>query len=178
MNASPASKVLFGEKSLTLVSGDFDKRDDALAAAQQLRDDEQADGPVSVLSPSADHVDQVLEPESRGIWRTALRSHMVLGPLGLAAGLGLGWLLIETWAAAAASPGFTLLFLGALGLFSGGMWAGFITMRPDHDVVHDHVREALKKKRWAVVGHPRTEHGAQHMTQSLKDAGGDTTRSL
>lgn len=178
MTSSPATHLLFGEKSLTVVAADFDSRFDAHAAADSLRADAAADGPVSVLSPHAHHVGKVMEPEINGIWHTALRSHLTLGLLGLAAGLGVGGLLVAHWAAAAASPWFTLGFLGVLGLFSGGMWAGFITMRPDHGLVHHKVKGALARKRWAVVAHPRSEQGAQHTTEALRRMGGEPMRSL
>lgn len=178
MTASPATRLLFGERSLTVVAADFDSRLDAHAAAEQLRADQEADGPVAVLSPHAHHVAKVLEPETRGIWSTALRSHLTLGLLGLAGGLGLAALLITQWTAAAASPGFTLLFLGVMGLFSGGMWAGFITLRPDHGRVIRRVEDALRRHKWAVVIHPRTEHGAQHATQALRASGAEPARSF
>ncbi|WP_374675698.1 hypothetical protein [Ideonella sp.] len=178
MTASPATRLLFGERSLTVVAADFASRFDAHAAADQLRADRQADGPVAVLSPHARHVDKVLEPETRGIWSTALRSHLTLGLLGLAGGLAIGALLIAQWTAAAASPGFTLLFLGVMGLFSGGMWAGFITLRPDHGRVIRRVEDALHRHQWAVVVHPRTEQGARHAARALRGWGADPARSL
>jgi hypothetical protein len=178
MTSSPATRLLFGEKSLTVVAGDFANGTAAQAAADSLRADEEADGPVSVLSPHADHVDKVMEPEINGIWRTAVRSHLTLGILGLLAGLGVGWLLIANWTAAAASPAFTLGFFALMGLFSGGMWAGFVTLRPDHGMVSRHVKDALGRKRWAVVVHPRSEQGAQHAIAALRRLGSEPTRSF
>lgn len=178
MNTSNFTRLLFGERSLTLVAASFDSRFDADAAADSLRRTGELDGEVAVVGPSDRQVARTMEPEQAGIWRTAVRSHVTLGAAGLVLGLMLGGLLIASWAAAAASPGFTLLFLGMMGLFSGGMWAGVLTLRPDHGWVIRRIRRALFLHRWAVVVRPLSEHAAQRATGTLRAHGAQPMRSL
>ncbi|MFW5823969.1 MAG: hypothetical protein ACOCVV_03280, partial [Marinobacter sp.] len=49
---------------------------------------------VSVIGPDDDHQGKALEPEDRGIWHTAIRSHVWLGLAGMAGGLLLFLILL------------------------------------------------------------------------------------
>ena len=76
---------LFGERSLTLVAATFSDRTTAVDAATAL----QADLPqteVDLLRPHDANFARKMEPESQGIMRTAIRSHLVLGLAGLVLG--------------------------------------------------------------------------------------------
>ena len=88
------------------------------------------------VSPSDAPFARKMEPESKGIRRTAIRSHLVLGPSGLLVGaLAAATLVTLGWPAAVASPMLTALFLATLGLFSGLMLAGLFTLLPDRSRV-------------------------------------------
>ena len=67
---------------------------------------------------------------------TLVRSHAILGCVGLLVGLGVGMAaIVLPWPAAASSPVFTLLFAAIIGAFLGMIAAGLLTLRPDHGLV-------------------------------------------
>lgn len=167
----------FGERSLTLVVGVFDDAARAEQVASQLR--RQPGQHTFVLHPHDPRVARLLEPEQRGIWRTLVRSHATLMPLGalmggvVAIGLSLGG-----WSAAARSPYFTMLFLGVAGLFLGGILAGLLTSRPDHGVVIRRARAALARGAHAVVVHPLSRLHTRAAVSTLEQAGAVAMRSV
>jgi hypothetical protein len=168
----------FGERSLTLVAADFEDRTSAERAAETLKRDPELDGEVAVIRPGDPLTSRKLEPEQRGIWWTLVRSHIVFGIAGAAAGAAIALMLIGTWAAAADSPGFVTLFVTVMGAFFGMMIAGLVTLRPDHGIVIRQVREALGKGRYAVVVRPLDELRAQVAMARLRRFGAAPMRSL
>ena len=175
MNSSPLTP--FGEHSLTLVAGVFEDPVRAEQVAESLRHDPGLH--TTVLHPGDEQAVRKLEPEQRGIWRTLLRSHALFMPAGALLGLVVAWLLVAAgWPAAADSPFFTMLFLGLMGTFFGGMLAGLLTLRPDHAVVIRRVRTALARGRHAVVVHPMNEMRARAAMSALQRAGVMPMRSL
>lgn len=169
---------LFGERSLTLVAATFSNRASAIDAATELR----ADMPqveVDLLRPRDADFARKMEPESQGIWRTAIRSHLVLGPAGLLLGAAAAATLVELgWPAAASSPMFATLFLATLGLFAGLMLAGLVTLRPDRSRVTLSIRRRNRSGQWAVVAHPRSPAQSEWVVDRLRKAGGTVIRSL
>lgn len=169
---------LFGERSLTLVAAAFPDRATASHAANTLR----ADLPqteVDLLRPHDANVARKIEPESQGIWRTAIRSHLVLGLAGLLLGVVVAATLIGgAWPAAASSPVFATLFFSVLGLFAGLMLAGLLTLRPDRGYVLTSIRDRVRSGEWAVVAHPTSSAQSEHAIASLRKAGGMVFRSL
>jgi len=145
---------LLGERSLTLVAATFPNRASAVDAATAL----QAELPqteVDLIHPHDVHLARKLEPESQGIWRTASRSHLMLGLAGLVLGAGVAATLIGIgWPAAVKSPMLATLFLSNLGLFVGLMVAGLLTLRPDRSRVVTSIRKRSLSGDWAVVAHP------------------------
>lgn len=120
-----------------------------------------------------------VEPEQEGIWRTALRSHLLLGVLGLALGLVVtAGLLAVPWPPAEDSPLYTALFSAMMGGFVGLMFAGVLTLRPDHSAVIDAVRPQIEDGAWAVIVRPRDADAAPRAFAALRDHGGETYRSF
>ena len=169
---------LFGERSLTLVAATFSDRLTAVAAAAAL----QADLPqteVDLLRPHDANIARKMEPESQGIWRTAIRSHLVLGLAGLVLGAVVAAMLVGlAWPAAVDSPMLATLFLAALGLFAGLMGAGLLTLRPDRGRVLTSIRERNRSGDWAVVVHPTSPAQSERAIARLRKAGGRVVRSL
>lgn len=163
----------FGERSLTLVAADFDDRDAALAAASSLQGDE-----VSVIAPGDPLAARKLEPDQRGIWRTLIRSHLILGAGGALIGVTVALALIAGWAAAASSPLYTLVFGVVMGAFLGMIAAGVLTLRPDHARVIRRVHAALRRGRWAVVVRPLDGLHARSAYAALQAAGAHPMRSF
>jgi hypothetical protein len=169
---------LFGEQSLTLVAATFSDQATAAEAATELR----ADLPqveVDLVRPRDADFARKMEPESTGIWRTAIRSHLLLGPAGLLVGaLAAATLVGLGWPAAASSPMFTFLFLATLGLFAGLMLAGLLTLRPDRSRVTLSIRRRSRTGQWAVVAHPRSPAQSDWVVDRLQKAGGAVIRSI
>lgn len=167
----------FGERSLTLVIGLFDDPSQAERTAAELR--HEPGQHTVVIHPHDPQADRKLEPEQHGIWRTLVRSHALLIPLGALAGLLAAWALVAgDWAAAALSPGMAMLFLGVAGSFFGGMLAGLLTLRPDHGIVIRRVRRAVARGAHAVVVHPLNAMRASAALATLTRAGAVPIRSL
>jgi len=169
---------LFGERSLTLVAATFSDPVSAADAATELR----ADMPqveVDLVRPRDADFARKMEPDTEGIWRTAVRSHRVLGPAGLLVGAAAAAMLVSLdWPAAARSPMLTALFLGTLGLFAGLMLAGLLTLRPDRSRVTLSIRRRNRAGQWAVVAHPRSTAQSDWVVDRLRKAGGTVIRSL
>jgi len=83
---------LFGERSLTLVAATFPNRAAAVDAATTLQAELPQTG-VDLIHPHDVNLARKLEPESQGIWRTASRSHLMLGLAGLVLGAVVAGLL-------------------------------------------------------------------------------------
>ena len=170
---------VFGERSLTVVAAAFDDKRQAESAADNLRRQIDRIGTVAVVSPNDTEVARKMEPEQRGIWRTLVRSHLILGVGGILVGLIAAMaLVLAPWPAAAASPGLTALFGGTLGGFLGMMAGGLVTLRPDHGAVIRSLREKLKIGQWGVVARPMDEASAERAVAALADAVGTPMRSL
>jgi hypothetical protein len=169
---------LFGERSLTLVAATFSDQATAAEAATELR----ADMPqveVDLVRPREADLARKMEPESAGIWRTAVRSHLALGPAGLVLGVVAAALLVALgWPAAASSPVFTMLFLATLGLFAGLMLAGLLTLRPDRSRVTQSIRSRSRSGQWAVVAHPKSPAQSELVVDRLEKSGGTVIQSL
>jgi hypothetical protein len=166
-----------GERAPTLVAGLFGDALRAERAAAELR--REPGQHTLVIHPRDPQTARKLEPEQLGIWRTLVRSHALLMPLGGLLGVAAAAALSAGgWAAAQLSPLFAMLFLGVAGAFFGGMLAGLLTLRPDHGLVIRRVRAALAQGAHAVVVHPLDEAHARTARAALERAGAVPMRSL
>ena len=153
---------LFGEKSLTKVVGLFANEAAARAAAVSLAKAALlAPDQVLTLSPQdeGDARDKLLghkmEPEERGIARTLVRTHLVLGVLAAAAGFALyAGLRASGQPAILASPWLSLAVIVGFSSVFGLMLGGLLALRPDHVKLISDLRKALTAGSWAVVAHP------------------------
>lgn len=155
-------QILFGERSLTKVAAIFESQVKAETAALRLRQAAgMSEAQVKLVGPqdSVGVVDaplsRKLEPESSGIWRTILRTHLVTGIIGMTLG---GLLYISLRIAGNASilshPLLALMVMLFFGGIFGLMFGGLLSLRPDHYRVMAAVRKAIKRGRWAVISHP------------------------
>jgi hypothetical protein len=172
---------MIDEKSLTLVAAVFPDGQTATSAAQRLQSSPPplAKWQVSVVEPRDRFVARKLEPEISGIWHTALRTHGVLGVGGFLLGLVLGWIAVDNnWWGAASTPVLSVIVIASFIMIAGLLCAGFVTLRPDHTLVIDKVRQASKSGKWAVVAHPTNAEETERTTETLERAGGELVRSL
>ena len=171
--------LLFGERSLTTVAALFGQARDAQDAAEQVvRDARLPTTQVKSSSPDDPAAEQKLEPPEMGIRHTLLRSHAVLGIVGLVIGLLIAWLLISQAAFAASSPDHTLGVFGGLGLLLGLMTGGLVTRRPDRGVLDVQVEQAVQDGQWAVVVHPIDRGQGERARDALEHSGGKVFHSL
>lgn len=171
--------MIFGERSLTLVGASFPDFESAHHAKSLLERRPALDGEVALIGPDDPHAGMKFEPEQAGIWKTAIRSHVVLGLLGALAGAVGAWgLAVADWQAATLSIGYATLFLAVVGGFAGMILAGLLTIRPDHGYVIRRLREALKRRRWAVVVRPLKRSHAPVAMEELRRVGAAPLRSL
>lgn len=175
---STSTLSLFGEDSLTLVAAAFRDQRRAERVARALDRTPALHHRVALVAPDDPAAGRKFEPEQRGIWRTLVRSHVILGVAGLAAGLLAAAWLVQSWSAAAHSPWFTAMFAGTLGAFFGMLLAGLLTLRPDRSVVIRNMRDQMQKGKWAVVVHPQDVSAARRSFSMLQRAGGSPERSL
>ena len=107
---------------------------------------------LSVVRPDDGNFAGKLEPDSKGIGRTLLKSHLILGSAGLVVGLLVASLLIIIGSPfAASSPVMMLSSAAILGTFLGLLVAGAISLRPDHDGPINSARHASHHHQWSVV---------------------------
>ena len=122
-----------GERSNHKLAAVFDTADGMKRARRQLiAETSLGDEQVDVLGTDSTDTNRRLLPESRGIWKTALRSHLVLGLTGAVLGLALAViLLLAEVPFVADNPLMSMLvFVHVLALF-GLMVGGLVTLRPD-----------------------------------------------
>ncbi|MFO7550431.1 MAG: hypothetical protein R6W80_03425 [Haliea sp.] len=158
-----------GEQYSHKVSAEFATRESAddmvaqLAADSGLRQSR-----VELVVPGDQHLGSKVEPESRGIARTALKSHFVLGLAFLALGLATAWLLVTFGPPLTrSSPVMVFIVLGFFPTLFGLMLAGAITLRPDHDPLIASTRKAAQAGRWTVVVHCADEEQQQRARELL-----------
>src|SRR5690606_6609120 len=104
--------VFFGERSVTKVAGLFSTDEAARQAAQNLVEHSPLDrSQIRVLGPSdtaatlGSGLGRAIEPDSKGIARTLVKSHLAAGLLGLIAGIVLfGVLMLIGIPAIVSSP--------------------------------------------------------------------------
>jgi len=146
---------LTAEKYPSLVAGIFD---DEMAGKQAINDlitaGQFKPDAIDLVSPQDAILDRKIEPEARGIKRTLFRAHLQAGVFALLIGLILAVMLVTVGPQATqASPVVTIIAVCIVAVFLGLMFAGVVTLRPDHDAVTMKVKSAAKKGRWSVVVH-------------------------
>jgi hypothetical protein len=165
--------LFFGERSLTKVAGLFGSRNGADGAARALLGASALQpGQVMVLGPqdglaSRDAVlEQAVEPEQRGIWLSIIRGHVMMGLLGMVAGVVLFVALMAYGHPAVSStPGMAFVAFVGFGITFGLILGGVLSLRPDQGRVMTLVRRGLLNGHWAVVAHPlNARQTAQAMT--------------
>jgi small-conductance mechanosensitive channel len=171
--------IIHGERYPARVAATFDSRDEARRAAEHLLSEtELSSDQVRLIDPSDASVAQTIEPEKRGIWRTLVRSHLVLGFVGLTVGLVVAaGLLIADMAFVNAQPMMVIVSLAVFGLVLGLLAGGLATLRPDHSRIYMMTRDAARASDWVVValaaGSDQRKHArevlsrhADHVVQS------------
>ena len=163
MNTLIARQLVFAERSVTKVIGVYTDEASALHAKARLCGEAGwAPSQVRLLAPGtagtsrgANLLARQVEPESSGIFHTMLRAHATFGIAGFLLGVALwAWLRQYGPAFIASSPAMSLMAIAFFAGVGGLILAGLITLRPDHTVVIQALRDDLKQGRWGLVAHP------------------------
>ena len=171
---------LTGEQSDHKIAGISRDRATADSAIEILREKlGLGDDAVQSLSPGAEGIDQALEPESSGIWKTLVRSHLWLAGVGAVIGLLVFLLMFQLEVRfvvdnATASVALLVVFCTIGGLLIGGA----LTLRPDHMPFLVAARAALRKGQTVVVVHAETLEQVQQAQDIFNQAGMKTVRTL
>lgn len=147
--------VLLGEKFPHKVSAEYNDQLSADLAVQSLVDNtELPRKQIYVVQPHDPNMSRKIEPEVKGIARTLLKSHIVLGVGGFLLGLLVAALLVTLGPAMTrSSPLLTFIALGFLFPSVGLILAGLVSLRPDHDHLITKTRIATDASRWTVIAH-------------------------
>ena len=148
-------KILLGENFSHKVSAEFNSQRSADETVQSLvARAELPAAQISVIQPSDPYIANKIEPETKGIALTFVKTHFVFGLTGFLLGL-LAAALLATYGPALtqSSPLMTFIALGFLFPVLGLMLAGLLSLRPDHDSLVEKARPAADNGRWTVVVH-------------------------
>lgn len=173
-------QALFGERATTKIAAVYETKEAAGHAAESLtRLANLQSTQWAVVGPHEQGFARKLEPESQGIARTGIRSHLVLGAVGLLAGIAL-WVLLYglgiafITASPVASAAVIIVFATILGMMLGGL----VTARPDHQVVILKVRKAAEEGKWCLILHPRNPQQCNELMHELTESGADVVRTI
>lgn len=177
---------VFGERSVSKLAGVYRLRGDAEHAAHDLAGVAGLEpaqlrvlGPQDVRPSHREYFARAVEPETRGIFRTLWRTHAITGAIGAALGVLLfAALYFAGQPMVVGSPWFALMvctgFATTFGLLAGGV----LSMRPDHALLIDQLRRALRERGWAVVVHPVSEQQFDAARRALQSSGAKVLTTL
>ena len=171
---------LTGEVSNSKVAAIFVDERAARAVAAHLQAALQlSDAQVEVITPGDRGPGRKLEPESEGIFRTIVRTHVVLGLAGAVAG---GLVFAVLWAMAVPmivnSATMAAAVIVVFGIVAGLMLGGLVSLRPDHDRYISRVQEAIGEGRSAVVVHAFSREQNAQAAGMLRAASGEVVATL
>lgn len=163
---------LFGERATTKIAAIFDTRGEACAVADRIRAEANLSlTQVHLIGPDDGDFSKRLEPETAGVARTLVRSHLILGLAGFVAGLliwaGLYAAGVPTIVSTPVLSAVAILFFSTS---AGGLLAGLVSIRPDHQRVAERIDEARQAGKWTVVVHPRSPAQCDAVTHMLLPA--------
>ena len=165
-----------GSKVAAIFPGEAAARDAAMRVRHTLS---LSDAQVQVVTPRDRRPGRKLEPESHGIFRTMLQSHLKLGIGGLIAGL-VAWFILKSMGVAFITQNgmVAMAVLIAFGAVAGLMLGGLVTLRPDHDLYIQKVFEAMGEGRSAVVVHAFDAGQRQAADALLNEMSGEVVSTL
>ena len=176
----PALPDIVAEEFPSKVAASFETRDAAARAIADVIQVEDVEAhQVRLIEPDDKAAARKLQPESRTIEHTWVRSHLAFGAFGILLGSVLAAASVQ-WGpvALSASPLFTTITLIWVTTLSCLMIAGATTLRMDHDLVHAHVSAAAARDRHSVVAHARTAREKRRLARQLRRRAESTTSSL
>ena len=175
-----AWQKLFGEQATTKIAAIFETEEVAITASAALHSVSGVQAnQLRVIKPHETSYAHKLEPESKGIARTAIRAHLILGAAGVLVGV-IVWALLYSSGipAVESSPVYTASAVIFLTTIAGLLLGGLVTARPDHQLVIQRVQTAVEEGRWSLVVHPRTPEQCEEILAVLAQYEADVIRSV
>lgn len=169
-----------GERAGHKVAGIFINEEAARVAAVGL-ENAMGIGPdrIERLVPEAESPGRQLEPESHGIWKTMIRSHVWLAAIGaLVGGLVFAVMRAADIAFVVANPNWSLGLLVFFCAVGGGLLAGALTLRPDHTPYLLKTREAIEAGHHVLAIHAVSKAEMKTIEEALQERGARTVTSL
>jgi len=172
--------MLFGERATTKVAAIFNTESAAASAAATLHAETGIQAAqLRLIKPHEKDYSKKLEPETRGVARTAVRAHLGLGLAGALIGL-IAWSLVYASGlpAVVSSPKTSVIAFIFFAAVAGMLLGGLITARPDHQIVIQRVQSATQEGQWSLVVHPRTPKQCDAVLAVLMRLGPEIVRSI
>lgn len=173
-------QALFGERATTKIAGVFDRQEDAALTMDALKDQiSLKENQLKLIAPHEKRFGTKLEPEVKGIARTAVRAHIIMGIAGLALGIAL-WVILYAmgWNLIRSTPGLSMIPFLFFPTIAGLLLGGLITSRPDQTAVITQVREAIEEGRWALIVHPYSAQQCDSAEAIMKANAAEVWRSV
>ncbi|MEE4660151.1 MAG: hypothetical protein V2J89_06775 [Halieaceae bacterium] len=169
-----------GEKYPSKVSAIFDTAQEAQQAADALAQQASvASDQVHVIAPDESRRGLKLEPEPRAIRNTWVRKHAIHGAVGIALGLMLATVAINSGVDVfRASPVLTTIAITWVTFLSSLMLAGALTLRLDHDRVINQSLRAADNGQYVVVAHARSGSQKRRFLKQLRPDASGTVSTL
>lgn len=141
------------EKHTGRVAAVFGSEQAANAAKQKLIEHGKINpGVISIVKPDDSQLSKKIEPESHGIAKTLVKSHVWLGLAGIIIGVIIATILVTVGPdIAQTSPLLIYIVFVFFGAVLGLMLAGGISLRPDHDPLITQTVEASQEHHWSVI---------------------------
>lgn len=158
------------ENKSSKVAGVFKDEKSAQSARQKLIDSGSFSvNVIEIVAPEDQNLSQKIEPNTQEIATTLVKSHSIIGAIGLLVGLGAALLLTTIGPdMTQSSPLLTYFALGFVGLLLGMMLAGAVSLRPDHDPLISETVKASENQQWSVIVQTRTSAESDRAEDILK----------
>lgn len=176
---------LFGERSLTKVAGLFLQKSQAESTMEQMLRGGLDAAQVRLLGPKdarmarQEMFGRAVEPESQGIARTFLQTHLVGGMAGAVAGLVMYmWFFRSGHPMIVSSPAVAFIAIVGFATTFGLLAGGLLTLRPDHVRLITRVRSALRHDQWAVVAHPINSEQTERVREVMEKNAAEVVTTL
>ncbi|GLP99129.1 hypothetical protein GCM10007891_09830 [Methylophaga thalassica] len=107
---------------------------------------------IEVIQPKDRNTSKKIESEPKAIARFITRSHFIFGGVGLLVGLVIASAMVVSGPMMTqSSPLHTYIALAVVGTFVGLLFAGLLSLRPDHDPLINDTVTASRHNLWTLI---------------------------
>jgi hypothetical protein len=107
---------------------------------------------VKIIAPNDNMEGAKLEGKSKKVGNNMLMSHVRNTLLGFLIGMAIAFILVQYGPALTQNnPMFTYIALISPGIFIGMFFAGFRSLKPEHDIINQHAVKAQQENYWTLL---------------------------